>query len=237
MNQASFKDKNRKNVCTTCPKRLACYELNSVCELVTPCDACEIRNTCTSLCEQMNAYLQRGSKPEFKISQVPEEDLPFLLPVVDDSPKKPTKTILWEILDERDRYLLTEHFINGRSQEDIANELGVTKQRVSSIIYGNQTKNGLLHKLRVFHRVRELLLKHIDSLPEKYKTVLVERYIKLKKPAELVRVDRPLPMVYRWLQRGRKMLQKLEKESRGQNSTNSKVYRITTKNKNGSTES
>jgi len=233
MSQESFKSKNRRNVCSGCTKRLACSALDSICELVTPCDVCEIRDKCTSMCDQMDAYLQRGNKREFRVEQVTEGDKALLLPVVTEQPSVPSqKTVLWDILNDSDKHLLTEHFIKGRSQEDIAKELGVTRQRISSRLYGNATKFGILHKLKTFHKFRELTLRFYGVLPQKYKDLLFARYVNLKEPKQLIGYGMPLMMVYRRLTRGRALLLKLEK-THGQDNSDSQVYRFTTKDENG----
>ncbi len=73
--EEQFKKKYRNNVCKRCSYKYPCSHPNpdepntqARCDKVVICEECEIKNTCTSLCDMMDGFINRGeflATPQF----------------------------------------------------------------------------------------------------------------------------------------------------------------------------
>ena len=173
MNEKKYKEDFRKDVCFQCPKRMPCALYNSICELVTPCVVCEIKDTCTSLCDQMEAYIQRGNVREHAIPfsrvRVPmlvtdgaggARDGDNLLSYLTEQHIKnkadkgtrgaifSAKHIPWGAISEKAENFIIEHFINNKTYEEIADKYKVQRSVVYHTIHGGPKRKGALHTLK-----------------------------------------------------------------------------------------
>lgn len=176
-----FKKLYRPDVCSGCPKRIPCANLNSICELVTPCSVCEIRDTCTSLCPQMEAYLQRGVRGQ--PSTVP------LSPNVDFSTKEENirkqkmdiDNIPWEALPKKSRNIVIDHFKNGMTYSEIAKKYNISKGRAYKIVHGYSGKRqGSVDILRKYKTYQDLYNTFGHLIPKQFAEILKEYFIEYK---------------------------------------------------------
>jgi len=219
VDEVEFKAKYRQNVCAGCPKRLPCAEAESICELVTPCAVCEIRDICTSLCDQMKGYLNRGRKKEPQTISMDGDKLEgFYSYKASQQRNQPTiirdkysmTDVPWEILSGRDQVIVQKHFIEDVSYEALAEEFKLAPKTVYGIIYGSNRSKGALEKLREFGEYRRLLKKYGKHLSTSVFNTLKDHYIDLSSVKELKQEDESYRQAQYRLLQAKKLIDKFK---------------------------
>lgn len=176
-----FQKLHRKDVCSGCPKRLPCAAVNSICELITPCQICEMREKCYSLCPQMEAYLQRGVKglPNTISFNENIRVLPKQESVREQ--KMYSTDIPWPAIPERDREIITDHFKESMTYSEVAKKHGISKGRAYKIIHGYGGKRqGAIAILRKYKEYQGLYKKYGKYIPQVYAEILKEYFVEYK---------------------------------------------------------
>ena len=220
MNENEFKSKFRLDVCSGCPKRVPCALADSICELVTPCSVCEIRDTCTSLCNQMKAYLSRGNKKSVDTTQFdPNEQtedfysfqhLKNQQEVTIERDKFSFTDIPWDAISERDANIVKKHFVEDKNYNEIAKELNISAVAVYHVVRGGPNRKGVLAKLKEFATQRRLLKKYGPYLSTSVYNTLKDYYIHCKSLRDLKKLDETAKEVYYRLKKAQTLLQKFE---------------------------
>lgn len=217
--QKQFKKLYRKDACSSCPKREPCALMDGICDLITPCQVCEIRDICTSLCDQMKAYLARGNrKPVSTVSFDVNENLyshKAYLDTLEENIRHQIKTmedIPWQAISERDRAIVMDHFVHDRTYQDIAEKYKLSLSHVHSIIHGKGRKGrGALAILDEYCRFRELLRDFGQYVPKRERELLTLFYQKCIMVDRIARLKgKSISTIYRNLHRARRMLQRFE---------------------------
>jgi len=177
----AFKARKRSDVCSSCPKRLPCFHVDSICDLVTPCIACEIRNQCTSLCLQMKSYLTRGKSTSPQTTQYhdifdySEEEGST------SSRKKPKLSDLpWQAIPKRNREIILDHFHKSMSYKDIAAKYKISKGRAYHIVHGYGKRKGALDILQSYKKYQDLYKAYGHYIPKLYSETLKQYYMEYK---------------------------------------------------------
>lgn len=220
MKEVEFKEKNRQDMCSGCYKRLPCAKMESICELVTPCSACEIRTSCTSLCSQMKAYLNRGRQKSmeftlFNESIQTEEFYSFLQYLADqpaniavaDIPFR-ASDLPWQAIPEQHAQMVKDHFLNGETYQEIAEKNNLSYSTVYVIIQGKGDKRGALEILYEFTKYRILHRKFGKYLPKEPRETLRQYYWECRSPKEMQKIGESDREVYRRIEKARKLLEK-----------------------------
>lgn len=223
MNEKEFKEKNRKDVCSPCPKRVPCGLKDAICRLVTPCDLCSIKDTCTSLCDQMEAYLTRANKKSmsttsFNKSPRTEDFFSY----IDYKNRKGEKVFLrlnplikfdipWGALSEEHQEIVKAHFIQRKSYQEVAEEFNLAPSTIYEIIRGNENSRGALGKLEEYSRYRVLIEMFRENLTEEEKLVVEEYYFKFKPLKNILINGKTQRTVYRVLNKAKDKLTELGK--------------------------
>lgn len=176
-----FKRLYKKDVCSTCPKRIPCGTLDSICELVTPCQVCEIRDECKSLCPQMSAYLNRGVKGQ--PSTVPfSNNIDFS--IEEESIRKQKLTlddVPWEAIPEKAREVVIDHFKNGLTYSQVAKKHGISKGRAYKIVHGyGGRRQGAIDILKKYKTYQVLYKRFGHLIPKNHAEILKEYFIDYK---------------------------------------------------------
>lgn len=220
MDEKKFKKDNRPDVCSRCPKKHPCALAESICELVTPCGVCEIRETCTSLCIQMKTYLSRGSKgsPDqlsFDASEHTQNH--YSLVVLNSQDEKiierdsfSIKDVEWNILSTRDQEILQKLFIEDMTYEEIGNELNLPVQNVYVFVHGDKNHIGALTKLKEFAITKKAFKRYGKYIPDKHQEVLKALYIENKKAKDIKKLDETIQNTYYRINKAKELLRKFE---------------------------
>jgi predicted DNA-binding protein YlxM (UPF0122 family) len=225
MDEKEYKDKFRKAICAHCPKRQPCALTDGICQLVTPCTVCSIKDTCTYLCEQMESYLNRQNiRDPYTISFDRDEHTQDLISflIYKDSMANTRKGLLnfkkipWNVLTEREFQVINEHYINGKSYEVLTKELGLSTSSIHSILHGKGKRRGALKKLQEYSFYRFLLKRFSKFLNHKDKRILELYYRRGRTVSSLKRRYETKEATYKRLQRARKTLWRIAKVSRMQ---------------------
>lgn len=174
-----FKNIKRVDVCSSCPKRLPCSHADSICDLVTPCMVCEIKDQCTSLCRQMQSYLGRSHSTSPKT--VKYHDIYDYSPPKEEThtrkQKLHLKDIPWGAIPQRNKDIILDHFQNGKSYKEIAKKYGISKGRAYHIVHGYGKRKGALDILRHYKEYRDLYKAFGQYIPKLYSETLQEYYM------------------------------------------------------------
>lgn len=218
MNEKVFKIQYRQDVCTHCPKRQPCADADGICELVTPCAVCEIRDSCTKLCPQMRAYIERGNKktlPTVPFSLSPKMEDIFSYQhmqneacVTIERDKLTMNDIPWGAISERDKMIIKEHFLFGKSYEEISKEQNIPAATIFTAIQGDKKRDGALEKLREFAEYQRLLKKFGRFLSTIYRDILVQYYCNFKTIEEIKKIDENVSSAYYRLKKAKKLIMK-----------------------------
>lgn len=222
MNEYKFKSKYKKNVCLDCPKRIPCASADSICDLISPCQVCEIKDICTSLCDQMGGYLNRGKTKTVKTVSIENERLESLYSFK-VAQRKQEKTIVrekfsfidipWDVISKRDKEIVQKHFIEDKSYEDIAKEFNLGSQAtVYEIIHGTGDKHsrGALRKLQEFAEYRRLLRKYGRFLSTSVYNTLTSYYTNCFSIEETRIADESYKQAYNRFLKAKKLIDKFK---------------------------
>jgi hypothetical protein len=231
MEETIFKKQFRLDVCSGCPKRIPCGTMDSICELVTPCSVCEIRDTCTSECSQMKAYLSRvnqGRAGEILTSNINSLENFFSFKnneftntsTIERSKRYTINDIPWGAISERDKTLIVDYFVNGKTLSLLSREHNLTPGRISQLLFGSKgshknkkttmrPKQGALKILREYIRYRDLYTRFSHLLFPSQRKVINSYYFKYKTVKEIANDTNNLPIsIYKKLALARKRLKK-----------------------------
>jgi len=220
LNEKEFKEKHRQDACSTCHKRQPCARMESICSLITPCSECEIRTSCTSLCFQMKAYLNRGRQKslEFPIysKSVQTEEFYAFLKYLEEQPAGigiadiPFRAddLPWKALSDRDAEIVKDHYLRGLTYENIAEKNDLSIRRIYVIIHGEEGRRGALEILYEFTKYRILHRKFGKYLPEDLNKTLRQYYWECLSPKQMRKVGEGEREVYRRIEKSRKTLEK-----------------------------
>jgi len=213
-NEQQFKAKNRQDKCTGCDKKRPCYELNSICKLVTPCVSCEIKDSCTKLCSQMDAYLKRGNCKTFvKNLPVYMEDITrsvdtslFLVPNIE--------TLPWGCLSPQTQKLVRDRFLKNMSFSELSKKYKITEQSIHYRILGRPGRKGAIKRLKHYAEMQKNINKLSHLLPEKHVKLLNIYYFEYKTINEVKRACQNDPNAVNILKEAKKTINKLIKKEK-----------------------
>jgi hypothetical protein len=180
-NENEFKLNYRQDKCTGCEKKRPCYELDSICKLVTPCVSCEIKDSCTKLCPQMDAYLKRGNCKVFvknlpvymdNISKSVDTNL-FIVPNIDNLP--------WGCLSPKTEKIVKDRFLNNMSFAEMSKKYKIKEPTIYDTIFGRPpNRKGAIKRLKHYADMQKNITKFKNSLPEKHVKLLNMYYFEFK---------------------------------------------------------
>lgn len=182
ISEKEFKSKNKGDKCSHCSLRIPCALSDSICDLITPCSICQIRDTCSSLCLEMRGYLNRGLKRQpdtLPLTDAVQSAIMILEPKGEF--KFSVKDIPWNCISSRDRLIIEEHFLQGRSIREISQKLNLHPDTVYKKIKGNRKRKGILQRLKEFAFYNNLIKSFGSYLPSQFGDILNEYYIKCNK--------------------------------------------------------
>lgn len=226
-NQKTFKENNRQDICTKCPKRIPCAFFESICELVTPCAVCEIKETCNSICDQMTAYIQRGNSQEKAIpfsrlklpykheNQGDDRLWDYLTTQYNQNTNDPTirgplyrgHHIPWKAISDQQANIIVDHFIHGKTYEEIAKKYKLIPRNVYSAVHGGDNKKGALETLKTYAVNQRRLRLNRHLLPPQIRKVMYLYYFKyrnISQIAEIMHISKTQVSVA--IKNGRKLL-------------------------------
>lgn len=218
LTEKEFKKLYRKDECSKCPKRIPCGIMDGICPLVTPCVVCEIKDTCTSLCDQMSAYLNRGVRGNPEMVTF-DEELTALYDLKTEDEEAINRERLtyddipWEILSSRDKQILIDHFYFNKGYEQISKDYSISVARAHHIIHGSSTNasKGGIDKIKEHFEYQQLYNKYEKLIPKQMKEILHLYYVKNESMEVIAQKNSSIWNTYKILEKGRKFLKNCSK--------------------------